>query len=149
MIRRMLKGDKGSNVGAIYSSVNEQKIHWCQSCLNVGVSSILKNRIYLDEDGKITSPAPDYKKWLMCHRCGNIVHIVQAKPEAELTSEVKAMRSNRSRGHIEGIGRDRKLDRTGRSYKWKKLEQDLTKIKDEELKDDLRKGKKLIFYQES
>ena len=135
MIRRLLKSDKGSNIGAIYSSVNTQKIRWCQSCLNVGVSSILKNRIYLDENGKITSSAPDYKKWLMCHRCGNI-NVIQAKPEAELTSEVKATKSNRNRGLIEGIGKDRKLDRIGRSYKWKKLEQILSQYKDEELKDD-------------
>ena len=134
MIRRLLKSDKGSNIGAIYSSVNTQKIRWCQSCLNVGVSSILKNRIYLDENGKITSSAPDYKKWLMCHRCGNIVHVIQAKPEAELTSEVKATKSNRNRGLIEGIGKDRKLDRIGRSYKWKKLEQILSQYKDEELR---------------
>ena len=38
---------------------DKEKMAYCQDCLNVKIVSPLRNRIYLDDKGKITTPGPD------------------------------------------------------------------------------------------
>src|SRR6476660_4338140 len=66
------------------SGQQKEKISYCQACLKVKILSPLKHRIYLDDDGKITNPGPDSKKWKQCWTCGLIVGVYEAKPEVEL-----------------------------------------------------------------
>src|SRR6476660_9429121 len=80
------------SAGAILSRSDtgktRERISYCQDCLKVNVLSPLKDRIYLDEDGKIDTraPPPDSKYWKQCYHCGTIVGVYEAKTEAELTS---------------------------------------------------------------
>ena len=66
------------------SGGDKEKISYCEDCLNVKIVSPLRNRIYLDKDGKITTPGPDAAKWRQCWTCGLIVGVYEAKQEAEL-----------------------------------------------------------------
>jgi hypothetical protein len=113
----------------------------------VKVLSPLRYRIYLDEDGKITNPQSDTDKWRQCWTCGVVVGVYQAKPEVELDTLTEP-RSNPFKfmsGQVM-TGESRKVDRSGKTQRKKKFKQDLEQYKEEDVKEALRKGKKLISY---
>ena len=131
-------------------SGNKEKISYREDCLKVKVLSPLKHRIYLDENGKITNPGPDADKWRQCWTCGVIVGVYEAKPEVELDT----LTTPRENPFKFGFGskiyteESRKIDRTGLTQRKRKLKQDLSEYKEEDVKEALRKGKKLISYVE-
>ena len=137
-----------SDNAVIFSGGHDKdKVSYCQDCLNVKILSPLRNRIYLDENGKITNPAPDANKWKQCWTCGLIVGVYEAKQEVELDTLTEP-RDNPFKfksGQVE-TGESRKVDRTGRTQRKKKFKQDLEQYKEEDIKQALRKGSKLVSY---
>jgi hypothetical protein len=132
----------------IYSSTGQkEKVSYCEACLKVRISSPLKHRIYLDENGKITNPQSDADKWKQCWTCGLIVGVYEAKPEVELDTltEPRANPFKFKSGQVM-TGESRKVDRSGKTQRKKKFKQDLEQYKEEDVKEALRKGKKLISY---
>ena len=113
------------------------------------VRSKLGNRIYLpDEFGKIVIP-PDADKWRQCHICGTIYPSYEAKQEADLTSLMEPRDNPFKFGNAQiRTGEPRKFDRTGRTQRKRKLKQDLEQYKEEDIKDALKKGSKLVSYVE-
>src|SRR6476619_244809 len=73
-----------SNNTVVFSGRDKEKIAYCQDCWKFDIFSPLRNRIYLDENDKITNPGPDAEKWKQCWTCGLIVGVYEAKPEVEL-----------------------------------------------------------------
>ena len=138
-----------SDNAVIFSGGQKEKISYCEECLKVKILSPLKHRIYLDEDGKITNPAADANKWRQCWTCGVIVGVYQAKLEVELDTLTEP-RSNpfKFKGGEVQSGESRKVDRSGRTQRKKKFKQDLEQYKEEDVKEALRKGKKLVSYVE-
>jgi hypothetical protein len=102
-----------------------------------------------DEFGRITIP-PDDDKWLQCHRCGKIYGRYEAKQETELTSLTEPGDNpfKFGEGSIRVVGDDRTFDRTGRTQRKRKFKQDLSEYKEEDVKEALRKGAKLVSYEE-
>ena len=50
----------GRDNTVIFSSrTKKEKVSYCEECSKVNVLSVLRHRIYLDENGKIMNPAPD------------------------------------------------------------------------------------------
>jgi hypothetical protein len=132
------------------SGHNKDKVSYCQDCLKVKILSPLRNRIYLDDDGKIANPGPDADKWRQCWTCGVIVGVYEAKQEVELDTLTKPRENPFKFGNSPVmIGESRKIDKTGRTQHKRKFKQDLEQYKEEDLKADLRKGKKLLNYHES
>jgi hypothetical protein len=129
---------------------NKDKVAYCQDCLKVKILSPLKHRIYLDDNGKIANPAPDADKWKQCWQCGLIVGVYEAKQEVELDTLTKP-RDNpfKFKSGVVMTGESRKFDRSGKTQRKRKLKQDLEQYKEEDVKADLRKGKKLLNYHES
>ena len=115
---------------------------YCEDCLKVKILSPLKNRIYLDENGKITNPGPDANKWKQCWTCGLIVGVYEAKQEVELDTltEPRDNPFKFKNGQVM-TGESRKVDRSGRTQRKKKFKQDLEQYKEEDIKEALRKGK--------
>jgi hypothetical protein len=114
------------------------------------VRSKLGNRIYFpDSTGQIVIP-PDDDKWRQCHRCGKIYPRYEAKQEAELTSLTEPGDNpfKFGNGQIRAVGDSRKFDRTGRTQRKRKFKQDLSEYKEEDVKEALRKGAKLVSYEE-
>ena len=140
----LMRGRSGNAV-VLSGSNDKDKVSYCQDCLNVKVLSRLKHRIYLDEDGKITNPAPDHNQWKQCWTCGVIVGVHEAKQEPELASLVKPGK----KGGLVLVGEDRKFDKTGKTQHKRKFKNDLEQYKEEDVKEALRKGKKLLNYHES
>lgn len=143
-----------SRPGAEYGAGGpKERVSYCQDCVKVNVLSPLKDRIYLDENGKIdTNPPPsDSKNWRQCYHCGTIVPVYEAKTEAELIS-LSEPRDNPfkfGRGIIQAVGESRKFDRSCKTQHKRKFKQDLEQYKEEDVKQALRKGAKLLKYQES
>ena len=132
------------------SGQDKEKVSYCEDCYKVKVLSPLRHRIYLDDDGKITNPGPDADKWRQCWTCGLIVGVYEAKQEVELDTLTEP-RDNPFKfksGTVE-TGESRKFDRTGNTQRKRKLKQDLSEYKEEDVKEAIRKGKKLVSYQES
>ena len=65
----------------IFSGHDKEKVSYCEDCLEVKVLSPLKDRKYLDDEGKITNPGPDANKWKQCWTCGVVVGVYEAKQE--------------------------------------------------------------------
>jgi hypothetical protein len=140
-----------SDNAVIFSSrLDKEKISYCQDCEKVKILSPLRHRIYLDENGKITNPGPDSNKWRQCWTCGLIVGVYEAKQEVELDTLTEP-RDNPFKfksGEIE-TGESRKFDRSGKTQHKRKFKQDLEQYKEEDIKQALRKGSKLVSYQET
>ena len=137
----------GRDNTVIFSGKDKEKISYCEDCLKVKILSPLRHRIYLDENGKITNPAPDANK--QCWTCGVVVGVYEAKQEVELDTltEPRENPFNFKSGLVE-TGESRKFDRSGRTQRKRKLKQDLEQYKEEDLKAAIRKGKKLVSYHE-
>jgi hypothetical protein len=139
-----------SGNAVVLSGHNKEKVSYCQDCEKVKIPSPLKHRIYLDENGKITNPGPDANKWKQCWTCGLIVGVYEAKPEVELDTLTEP-RDNPFKfksGQVE-TGESRKFDRSGKTQRKRKLKQDLEQYKEEDVKEALRKGARVISYHES
>jgi hypothetical protein len=128
---------------------DKEKVSYCEDCLKVKILSPLRNRIYLDEDGKITNPAPDANKWKQCWTCGLVVGVYETNPEVELDT-ITEPRSNPFKFKSGEVmtGESRKYDRSGKTQHQRKFKEDLEQYKEEDVKEALRKGKKLVSYVE-
>jgi hypothetical protein len=78
------------------------------------------------------------------------VGVYQAKPEVELDTLTEP-RDNPFKFKSGEVMTDesRKVDRSGRTQRKKKFKQDLEQYKEEDIKQALRKGQKLVSYQET
>ena len=133
---------RSDNAVVLSAGPDREKVSYCQDCLNVKIVSPLRNRIYLDENGKITNPGPDSNKWKQCWACGLIIGVYEAKPEVELDTLTEP-RDNPFKfksGEVK-TGESRKFDRSGKTHRKRKLKQDLERSKEEDVKEALRKGK--------
>jgi hypothetical protein len=136
--------------GVLLSGQNKDKVSYCNNCLEVGILLPLKHRIYLDDNGNITNRGPDAKNWRQCWKCGVIVGVYEAKQEAELTSLTEPGDNpfKFNKGQVRS-GESRKFDRTGKTQHRRKFQQDLEQYKEEDIKQALRKGSKLVSYTET
>ena len=109
------------------------------------------DRIYLDDQGKITNPGPDADRWRQCWTCGLIVGVYEAKQEVELDTltEPRDNPFKFGKGSQVMAGESRKFDRSGKTQRKRKLKQDLEQYKEEDVKEAIRKGKTVVSYQET
>jgi hypothetical protein len=147
--------DGYSSVATVFNDkVKKDKISYCQKCLEFNVLSALKHRIYLDEKGKINpNPPPDSKNWKQCWTCGDIVGIYEAKQEADIFTLTEPrdnpFRFGDKQNNIQtGESRNRKFDRTCKTQRKKQFKHDLEQYKEEDIKEALRKGAKLVSFTE-
>ncbi len=139
----------GRDNTVIFSGRDKEKISYCEDCLKVKILSPLKHRIYLDENGKITNPGPDSNKWRQCWTCGIIVGAYEAKQEAALDTLTKPRDNPFKFGNSPvHTGESRKFDRSGKTQHKRKFKQDLEQYKEEDIKQALKKGAKLVSYVE-
>ena len=144
-----MRGRLGNAV-ILSGSGDKEKISYCEDCLKVKILSPLKHRIYLDEDGKITNPGPDANKWKQCWTCGLVVGVYEAKQEVELDTLTEP-RDNpfKFKSGLVETGDHRKIYRTGKTQHKRKFKQDLEQYKEEDIKEAVRKGAKVISYTET
>ena len=137
-----------SGIEVVYSGKSEREVAYCQRCLGHNIRSKLGNRVYNlmpEESGHTSNIPPDYDLWRQCHLCGSIYGRHEAKQEAELSTLTEPRDSPFTKGLVLGV-ESRKFDRSGNTWRKKKFNQDLEQYKEEDVKEALRKGKKLISY---
>jgi hypothetical protein len=146
----LLRRSGRENTVIFSGSQDKENVSYCQDCLKVKILPPLRNRIYLDEDGKITNPAPDANKWKQCWTCGLIVGVYEAKQEVELDTLTEP-RDNpfKFRNGQVMIRESRKVDRSGKTQHKRKFKQDLEQYKEENIKAALRRGSKLVSFTET
>ncbi|MFI5423339.1 MAG: hypothetical protein ACHQXG_00950 [Nitrososphaerales archaeon] len=131
------------------SGPDKEKISYCEACAKVKLLSPLKHRIYLDENGKITNPASDANKFRQCWTCGLIVGVYEAKQEVELDTLTEPRENPfKFKSGLVETGESRKIDRTGKTQHKRKFKEDLEQYKEQDIKDALKKGSKLVSYVE-
>jgi hypothetical protein len=83
-----------------------------------------------------------------CWQCGLIVGVYEAKQEVELDTLTEPRENPFKFGGSSQVmtGESRKVDRSGKTQRKRQLKQDLEQYKEEDVKEALRKGKKLINY---
>jgi hypothetical protein len=143
--------DKSGGVGVVYAggSDERQEVSYCHRCLEMAnIRSKLGNRVYFpDSFGNVVIP-PDYDLWRQCHRCGSIYARYEVKQEGDITPFSEGLVSDNpfdfsSKGIARSVG-ERRIGRRGR----RKSKQDLSKYKEQDIKEALRKGAKLVSYEE-
>jgi hypothetical protein len=132
----------------------ESKIQYCQSCLQYGIKSVLKRRMFNVEQGKdkpklVPASVPDADRFRQCYHCGDIVPIYNVKTESKIEDFVETIDNpfDMNPGNMDGFtpGRDRlKLNKSKSIYKRKKAQIDA--IKDEDIRTELKNGATLTSY---
>jgi hypothetical protein len=83
MIRRMDKSNYHS-VGLVIDEEREE-LMFCSTCAANGVMSKLKQRLYLDDKGKLLPPPPDSEDWLQCWECGLVLPAREVKKQGTIS----------------------------------------------------------------
>ncbi len=118
---------------------------YCENCLKVGMLSRLKNRLYLDDQGKSSVvPPPDADEWLQCWKCGDIIASREAKKEGTISgiSGIEPIDNPHDFGKAQVLGLD---DRKQRHQKVKR-KQSRKKLDDAEVQKELDRGSELVRY---
>ena len=139
MIRRLDKRNYRC-VRMVIDTEPEQTNPYCSTCAAVGKLSRLKNRIYLDDKGKLLPPGPDADQWLMCWTCGLIIPAKDVKLEGKI-SGVQGVEPVANPFEIKKaiLGVDSR-------HRYQRLKQRRNKHPDPEVDKELRQGNTVTDY---
>jgi hypothetical protein len=134
---------KKKTIGIIGSD-DEEQISYCVECRNLGVLSILQDRIYPPDE-----PIPhDHELWKQCYECGQIVPVYEAKKESRLEDFVETSDNPFDQGKsISGL--NNKPSKTRIQKQRQKLLERIEQEKDEDIKRELRKGNTVEIISDS
>jgi hypothetical protein len=152
-IKRLV--DKTGGVGVAYGGPDQrEQVAYCHRCLDMAnIRFKLGNRIYFpDSSGQVTIP-PDYDLWRQCHRCGSIYARYEVKKEADISPFAEGVVSDNpfdfGNGNAVGVGYGRKFrSGSGSGQRSRRFKQNLSKYKEKDIQEALRKGAKLVSYHE-
>lgn len=135
-----------NTIGAL-NTESEKEVIYCQHCRDITKCQYrLGKRIYLpDVIGKVKIP-PDDDKWRQCHNCGKVYARYQVKEETQLSALTVPSESPFATGGGIKALESRRFDRTGKAQYKRKFKQNLEKYKEEDIKQALKKGSKLVSY---
>jgi hypothetical protein len=143
--------------------INNNTKGYCPSCLRYGIRSPLKKRMLKveqtqgqgqEEQGQgpklVPATVPDADRFRQCHRCGDIVPLYNVKTESKIEDFVEPidnpfdMNPGNMDGFTPGIGKSNRLNKSKSIYKRKK--EQISKIKDEDVRKELAQGNVLTSY---
>ncbi len=119
---------------------------YCQSCLEAGIKSELKRRLYRVEDSKLvaeTVPAPEADRFGQCYRCGDIIPIYNVKQESALVDFVEPALNpfDENADKIDTVVRTSK-----KKNNYARKRDQINSINDPDLKAGLASGNTLVDY---
>lgn len=128
---------------------------YCQACLQYGIRSKLKRRMYkvgTSEDGKpklVPATVPDADRFRQCFHCGDIVPLYNVKYESKIGDFVETIDNpfDADPGNMQAItpARDRlKLNKNKSIYKRKR--EQISKIKDDDIKKEILNGNQVTIH---
>jgi len=130
---------------------NDESREFCQRCLEYGIRSQLKRRMYkaqTNEDGTgdpklVPATVPDADRFRQCYHCGDIVPLYNIKTESRIADFVEPIDNpfDANPGKMEsftpGVGKNR-LNKSKSIYKRRK--QQIDSIKDDDVRRELAGG---------
>lgn len=133
---------------------------YCQSCLQYGIRSPLKRRVYKVEQTEeatesnpkpklVPAQVPDADRFRQCYHCGDIVPMYNVKYEAKIEDFVQTIDNpfdtnpGNMEGFTPGIGKSSRLNKSKSIYKRRK--QYINSIKDEDIRRELADGQTQLF----
>jgi hypothetical protein len=147
--------DKSGGVGAVYGGPDEREdVAYCHRCLEMAnVRSELGNRIYFPDSSGQTIIPHDADLWRQCHLCGSIYARYEVKKETDITPFAEGVVSDNPFDFGNGtamavVGEARTGRRNAQGLRKKRLKQYLSKYKEKDIQEALRKGAKLVSYEE-
>ena len=128
-----------SEIGIMdFTEDEKEEIRFCKRCLKFNVYSVLRNRLYKDNQVEI-----DHENWLQCYSCGKIYAVNEVQREPMIKDVIEKIHNAHEIGKHEFLG-------VNPRKKKNRLEQDeYEDIKESELKAEVRSGSELISYFES
>jgi len=125
---------------------------YCQSCLQYGIRSKLKRRMYkvqANKEGKpklVPAVVPDAEKFRQCYHCGDIVPLYNVKYESKIEDFVPTTDNpfDMNPGNMDGFTPGRKLKNSKSIYKRRK--QYAESINDPDIKDEILKGNQVTIH---
>ena len=144
-IRRLEKNY--SSVGVVIDSEPEEESNpFCSTCMAMGELSRLKQRLYLDSNGKSLPPPPDADQWRQCWKCGLTIPTREVKQSGKISgiSGIEPIDNpyDEKKGVI--LGNDSRL-----SSRIKKLKRRQNKHPDPYVQRELDKGNLVLDYKTS
>jgi hypothetical protein len=142
--------------------IDESKIQYCQSCLQSGIKSVLKRRMYSvevqdqDQDSRprlVPASVPDADRFRQCYRCGDIVPIYNVKYESKIEDFIDPIDNpfdnvpSKMDGFTPGISKSNGLNKSKSLYKRKKKY--IESITDLDIKEEILKGNRVTIYGQS
>ena len=152
-----MPGIRGGSRVAIYD-VNkfgdrQDPVAYCQRCLEMAnYLSKLTNTVYSkNANGEVTI-IPNSDTQLQCHECGTVYPSYEVKQEGKLSDVVELPDSPSDFGKvvIKSVRQSRTSSRKKKptTTDFKRLSEELSKVKDKDLRRDLARGGELISYEE-
>lgn len=122
-----------------FSEDEREAVRYCKRCLEFNVYSALKNRLYKNNQVEI-----DLENWLQCYSCGSIFSVNEVKREASIKDVIEKIDNAHeiAKSQFLGVNPRRKKNRL-------EQEDEYEDIKEQDLKNALRKGSTLLSYSES
>ena len=131
MIRRMQRGNHFANI--IVDTEPEDKNPFCSTCAAVGKLSRLRERIYLDDKGKLLPPPPN-NDFLQCWNCGLVIPL----REAQLVGKIAGVQG------VEPIENPNDIKKSilgvDSKYRYQRLQKRKNRHEDKEVQAELDKG---------
>ena len=136
---------KRSDAIFISSDISEQKTKrkYCPVCGLYNIRHQLHKRVYNEQELVYGQLPADHNKWLQCFHCGNLFLKDNVAQEGKLTTEIEIPKSNIGQSEEEHL--EKPKHQRGFNERLFKPE-DYTK--DPEVKKALKRGAKLISYEE-
>ena len=148
-----------SHFSAIYDNdVQREEDSFCQSCLSVGIKSLLEKKMYRFND-KTKEPEliqdPDQDNFRQCYNCGDVVPLYEVKHEPKISDFVETT-DNPFDFNSEGMG---VLNETASQAiankrnpikrKYKQRRDAISSVRDDEIRRLLEDGAELLYQNES
>lgn len=144
------KGDKD-----MHGDNDDDNRQYCQACLSYGIRSKLKKRMYKVEvqDSKpklVPATVPDADRFRQCWHCGDIVPLYNVKYESKIEDFVETIDNpfDANPGKMDGFTPLTSVRKGKTKSIYKRKKEQISKIKDEDVRRELAQGNIVNYYSE-
>jgi hypothetical protein len=134
------------SVSIITDDDDQEELAFCEVCQKNGELSKLKERIYLDNNGKLLPPPPDADSFRQCWTCGTVVIYRDVKLSGTITgiNGISPVDNpfDEKKGMVLGLD-----DMGSVKKRYSRLRKRQTKHEDKEVQAHIDQGYELISYQ--
>ena len=125
--------EERSEIGIMDFTEDEKEIRYCKRCLEFNVNSVLRNKLYENNQVEI-----DHENWLQCHHCGTVYAVNEVQKEASIKDVIEKIDNPYEIAKNQFLGVNPRKRRN-------RLQQE-DEFEDDDVERELKKGSTLIDY---